>query len=154
MASYGRVQGIFNWIDDNFEEFDGWCCEKGIDPAELPAYRVYNLAMRYLKEGRTPEGLTKLENSLRTLDSLGHPWLSTVEDNLIAVTNSSQPNSPARVKKSSLTDDEQFALEGLTASATGKMVPRVMPDWYRGEEANYKIAKNVMGQAQSLPKST
>lgn len=122
---------------------------------ELPAYRFYNMVMMRLKEDRTPEAMTKFENSLRTLDSMGHPWLSSVGD-FVVVPNTSQPSPTTKVRprKSALSEDEQVALEGLTKPAVGKkLVPREMPDWYRGEDANYKIAKNVMGQANSLPKS-
>src|ERR1700746_1167181 len=87
-GSYGRIQVILNWIQDNWVYFDGWCCAKNIDPITLPAYRLYNVAVLSLKEylidpdpDVTAKQLANLEEILISCDDIKHPLLELSKAN-------------------------------------------------------------------------
>ena len=128
-GSYGRAQAVVVWALDNWEDFDAWCCIKGIDPFELPAHRMYNLAIFALKEGKTEEQLEALESELRRCDAYKHP----IKD--MTVLRAKYFKATPTTKKVEPEPEEPR---------------RYVPSWYKGEAAAAKIA---LVQAKAMPKS-
>lgn len=124
-GSFGRVQAVVNWTLDitSWQRFDGWCCTKGIDPTELPAYRFYNLVIYHLMEGKTEEEEAAFMENLKTYDTIKHP-LETLRLAIFA-TAKKIPVEPAYKSH------------------------KYVPSWWRGDTVNAKVAKTMM---KSLPK--
>lgn len=163
--SYGRGQGLISYSLDVWDEFDSWCLMKGIqgNPWNLPSYRFGALVVAYMKEDKVPEGIEKIDESLEELDIISHPFhdpsfrrmvramghiLSVAEhkpssrtvDNVIYDPRFYGPDEAVPV----LSDIERMKRD---AEAAGK--PFRVPEWWRGEKANYKIASSLM---HTLPK--
>lgn len=119
------------WVLEHWTEFDGWCCVKGVDPMELSSLRFYNLAMFYLRDGKTDEEVKDLHEELSLLDSIDHPLHMLYYNN-------------PKVKKGTTTSHPSPSPSPIVSDNTG-----YVPSWWRGENANAKIAKNIMTQ---LPK--
>lgn len=138
---------------------------KGIqgNPWNLPSYRFGALVVAYMKEDKVPEGIEKIDESLEELDIISHPFhdpsfrrmvramghiLSVAEhkpssrtvDNVIYDPRFYGPDEAVPV----LSDIERMKRD---AEAAGK--PFRVPEWWRGEKANYKIASSLM---HTLPK--
>lgn len=128
-GSYGRAQAIIYWALSNWQQFDGWCCSRNIDPSELPAYRFYNLALFVLKDGMLDEQVAELENILSLCDDLRHPC-----------------------------HDLKFVVPGIRLASPKVTAPqkpetrhKYIPPWWRGEAAAYNSAKAAMAGVNSLP---
>lgn len=116
------------WILDNWQDFDAWCCIKGVDPLEIPSYRFYNLAVFSLKENRTSEQIQTLEETLEASDMLLTPieiMQRLFRTAKVTTTKKAKPSTPAAVKK------------------------EYVPSWWRGDAVNAKVAMKMMTQ---LPK--
>lgn len=127
-GSYGRVQEVITWALTNWQVFDGWCCVHQIDPLELSSLRFYNLVLYHLREDLTPESLESLEQDFKRVDGNKHP--------LLLLTYSSEN----QLKKKSAQKPKPPTIEEPKG---------YVPSWWRGDNANAKIAMNVMKQ---LPK--
>lgn len=156
--SWGRSQVIISFALDSWDEFDSWCLIHGIkeDPWKLPSYRFGALVVAYLKDDKMPEGLVEIDNALSNADSSPHPFFDpSFRRTLKAMggilsASSYTPTSTTIdnvVYDSRLTDlpvEERKRQEAATAGKAFRV-----PEWWRGERANYKIAKSMMG---TLPK--
>lgn len=129
-GSYGRIQVVINWVQDNWQHFDSWCCSKNIDPIDLPAYRFYNLALLVIKEGLIDEDpevtvkqLENLEGVLASCDNIEHPlrMLGLASQKPITV----RTNAPK---------------ENGDEAPTPESRHKYIPPWYKGEEAAYQTA--------------
>lgn len=54
------VYHILNYWND----FDGWCVSKGVDPLEIPSRRLLSAAWFWMTEDRGEEELEKIHNAL------------------------------------------------------------------------------------------
>lgn len=126
--SYGRASAVFLWVSSNWREFDAWCCIKGIDPLELPAYRFYNLALFRIKEGMDEEQLKDLEQTFKILDSVKHP-LQDLQPTERLARDSNIPSAPSPEERHTY-----------------------IPPWWKGEQAAAKIATAAMQGVNTLPK--
>jgi len=115
------------WALENWQEFDAWCCVKNIDPLELSSYRLYNLVLYHLQEGKDEEGLNDLESRFRRFDNIKHP----LHDLLVKMT---KPNK----KKIKVVEEPPETKHAF------------IPSWWRGDAQNYVVAKSVM---KTLPKN-
>lgn len=122
-GSYGRVQAVVTWALENWQDFDTWCCLKNIDPLDLPAYRFYYLIVAFVKEVNNYEDAS-FEENMAKFDAYGLPW----ENGAL----STATNSANTTKEKTSTDDKAYT-----------------PSWWRGDDANAKIAQTMM---VSLPK--
>ena len=129
-GSYGRVQAVIIYGLRNFGDFDAWCCVKGIDPLELPAYRFFNLAFWYLQDGKTLEQLEELEKELADTDKDPHP----LHD----------------LKYQSAVTSKYKAVRRQAVEVPVEEQKRYVPSWWRGEHENAKIARKMM---TALPKA-
>lgn len=118
------MQVIFNWALQNWEEFDAWCCVKGVDPLELPAYRFYNLVIYAIMEDKDVEQRSMLERQLKMAEQHQHPF---------------------QLRHAPITQKTEKTL----INEPKAKVQRYIPPWYRDEDYNYEIVKNVR---RSLPK--
>lgn len=141
-GSYGRAQVLVNWVQDNWQHFDSWCCVRNIDPIDLPAYRLCNLALVVIKEDLhdddpdvTAQQLENLDKVLLGCDEINHPLMR------LGVTYSGK----AVVKRVVREEETQ-------ASPTPESRHKYIPPWYKGEEAAYQSAKIAQAGISSLPK--
>lgn len=130
-GSYGRVQAIIAWAQTNWSDFDGWCCSKNIDPLELSAYRFYNLALWYLRDDKTEEGLALIEEQLSIFDQVQNPLSGLLSTSIKIVYAGG-----SSISKSGTPQPEEK--------------PRYVPPWWRGDEINAKIAMSVMGDVSTM----
>ncbi len=114
--SYGRTVAAFNWAEGNFEYFDAWCCVRGIDPLDLPAYRFYNVVLYCMKDDKTDEGLTMIEQYFSAFDSMEHPLKELIK-----------PGKNSRSKTIKPESRHSY-----------------VPPWWRGDTQNASIALKVM----------
>lgn len=130
MATYGRVYAVFSLIfeEENWRDFDAWCLIKNIEPLELPAYRFFNLAVFFLKEGKNEEQLEALEESLLRCDSIVHPFLEQIKVESKPIVNKQSSNNEHRQNAPEPSDSRKD----------------YVPSWWRGDSVNYKIAKTMM----------
>lgn len=126
--SYGRASAIFNWVFEHWREFDTWCCIRGLDPLDLPAYRFYNIALHILTEEMNPEQLAQFEYTLQLCDATKHP-LHNLQYKLAR-------NTETRVPEPSTTEDRK----------------KYIPSWWKGDQANYSNAMVAMKGVSALPK--
>lgn len=121
----------------------------------MPSYRFGALVVAYMKYDKMPEDLEKIDESLEETDRHPHAFFSSTFITMVKTVGGILSNSP---KSSTIIDnvvyDTRFVDElpveerkRQEARAAGK--PFRVPEWWRGEKANYKIAKNMMG---TLPK--
>jgi hypothetical protein len=127
-GSFGRCQAVLNWVEDNWQHFDSWCCSKNIDPIELPAYRFYNLALMAIKENRSEEQLEYLGQQLSTCDSVPHPLLNLTRITKIGLNKQVMEETKTNVKQ------------------------RYIPPWYLGEEKAFENARLAQQGISTLPK--
>lgn len=131
-GSYGRTYAILIWVEDNWPEFDTWCCIKNIDPLDLPAYRFFNLALLCIKENRNEESLKALEESLLLCDAVEHPFqtfLKGYKQRRVTVdTTKSEPNQGPQEKQ------------------------KYIPPWYLGEDRAFQAAQLARSGISNLPK--
>lgn len=120
---------------ENWHEFDGWCCINGIDPLELSAYRFHNLALYRLKEGMEVEQLAQLEIALEQCDDIKNPL--------------HEFNIPKYQKKTIKSTPTQQQQPPSPKPPRQEIRHKYIPPWWKGEEANAKIALNTM---DNLPK--
>jgi len=163
--SYGRGQGLIGFSLDSWDEFDSWCLMKGIqgNPWNLPSYRFVALVVAYMKEDKVPEGIEKINDSLEELDSVKHPFHDPSFRRLVRAMGhvlSVAEHKPSSTSKTidNVIYDPRFAgpddaplsdIERMKRDAEIAGKPFRVPDWWRGEKANYKIAQNLM---HTLPK--
>lgn len=57
-----------------WQDFDGWCVVKGIDPLELSSRRFINLALWFMREGLDEEARKKLQVELDKAAYVPHPF--------------------------------------------------------------------------------
>lgn len=167
--SWGRGQSLIAYSLDIWDEFDSWCLIKGIqgNPWDLPSYRFVALMVAYMKEDKVPEGIEKIDESLDDLDKTPHPFhdpsfrrLLKAMGRILSVAEFTSPLASSTtttvdnvIYDSRLTgSDDAPVLSDIDrmkrdAEIAGK--PFRVPDWWRGEKANYKIATSLM---HTLPK--
>lgn len=155
--SWGRGQAIISFALEIWDEFDSWCLTHGIreNPWTLPSYRFGALVVAYMKEDKTPESLEQIEDSLKNSDAIPHAFfdpnfrrifkamckvlsktrVTTISIDNVVYDSRLVPELPVEERKR------------IEARAKGKAYR--VPEWWRGEQANYKIAKQMM---VSLPK--
>lgn len=106
--------------------------------------------MAYMVEDRNDEGIEKLNNALLQADLMLHPFLSSVLGNA-AVTLASNLNgtrSQGATLESVPDSDEPVEVQKRReAEAAGKAFR--VPEWWRGEDVNYKVAQTMM---KTVPK--
>lgn len=116
--------------------------------------------MFFLKNDKAEEGVQKIDEALAQSDYIPHPFFDKpfkdmvkVMSSLLAssddlITSTTRETVGNVVYDSRLTDElpveEQKRREALEAGKAFRV-----PEWWRGEKANYKIAKSMM---VTLPK--
>lgn len=135
-GSFGRSQVVLEWAEENWKDFDAWCCEKSVDPLELPYYRFHHMAIRSIKEGRTEEQLLDLERTFRIADSIKNPVF------LLGV-------HKRPLFRSTVTKSPQELESAPTHNYMATKKVDYVPPWWRGDQMNAKVAKSAM---VSLPK--
>lgn len=112
-----------------------------------------------MKDDKTPEGLQIIDDSLVDADSTLHPFhdptfrkMVKAMAHVLSVAEHKPPTSEAEegsiISKSEdagISDIERMRRDAVSA---GK--PFRVPEWWRGEKANYKIAQALM---PTLPKT-
>lgn len=129
-GSFGRGQGVVNWLINNFGYFDAWCCAKNVDPLDLSAYRLYNLAVYCLKENLDTEALTLLDQQLMGFDHIKNPLTDFKIKKVKAKILSNEPQS--------IKPKEKY-----------EYIP---PWWQPNEEAAYANAQVAIQGINKLPK--
>lgn len=115
----------------------------------LPSHRFSNLVMTFLKDDKVPEGIEKINDAMNESDSLPHPFYDPRFQSTISIMSNSLTNNSTTTKvgnviyDSRLTDLPIEEKKRLEAKEKGK--PYRVPEWWRGEKANYKVAKSMMG---------
>ncbi len=101
-----------------------------------------------MKDDKVPEGLAEINRSLKDTDNLPHPFADprlrqSIKGMCYAM------GSREKVTVDNVIYDSRFVNEipveekkRQEALAKGKAYR--VPDWWRGEQANYKIAKSMM----------
>lgn len=145
-GSYGRIQVILNWVQDNWQHFDSWCCVKNIDPLELSAYRFYNLALMLIREDLNDEDpevqakqLENLEDVLNTCDQVEHALLRL----------GAQYRTPQIIQ---VVKGQTKVQVQAQPEAKPEDRHKYIPPWWQGEERAYKNAQAAMGGISTLPK--
>ena|SRR5258705_9685786 len=142
-GSYGRIQVTLHWVQDNWQHFDSWCCVKGIDPMDLPAYRFCNLAMTAIREDlydADPDiqarQLESLEETLITCDEIEHPLMRL--------------GKKYREANEKVSEDQAQDQSKSQPQASPESRHKYIPPWYKGEEAAYKAAKIAQAEISTL----
>lgn len=130
--SYGRAVAVFQWVTNNFEYFDSWCCIKNVDPLELPAYRFYNLAIYCMKEHLDEDKLKLFEQQFLACDIVKNP-LCELKIKPVKTVLSTTSNEPQSIKPK-----EKY-----------EYIP---PWWQPNEEAAYANAQVAIQGIHKLPK--
>lgn len=91
---------------------------------EIPSYRFYNVALYSLKENKEPEHVALIDQALKEADFQPAPI------DLMKSLFKTKPSKTRTVRREE--SKKQY-----------------VPSWWRGEDANAKIAMNMM---QTLPK--
>lgn len=120
---------------------------------KFPSYRFGALLITFLKDDKTPEGITEIDNALSQADSLPSPFktsefLLTVRA-MASVLNAKLPSEATRVALEAARLDSMPVEEKKRQEAIAAGKPFRVPEWWRGEQANYKVAKTMM---KTLPK--
>jgi hypothetical protein len=155
--SQGRAQALISFALEYWEEIGSWCYLRGVDDIwNIPSYKFAGLVLAYLKDDKTSEGLAEIDNLLANADELDPPFKSP-QFRLFAKAMASVLGGVIEddkgVSKSSKIQEEIIAelpteeRKRREAEAAGKAYR--VPEWWRGERANYKIASSMMG---TLPK--
>lgn len=158
--SYGRAQAIISYALEVWEEFGSWCLIHGIeDPWKLPSYRFGALVVFYLREDKVEEGLSIIEEALSEADDRIYPFFDPVfRRTAKAMCRALTPTrKPPRTTVDNVVydprlveiDDDLPIEERKKKEAEAKGKAFRVPDWWRGEKANYKIAQSMM---VALPK--
>ncbi len=121
------------------------------DPWKLPSYRFGSLVIAFMKDDKMPEGIKQIDDNLATSDELLHPFFDPAVRRMVkamcgalaGVTTTS--TTIDNVIYDSRFVDELPVEERKKREAVAKGKPYRVPDWWRGEQANYKIAKSMMG---------
>lgn len=155
--SFGRGQAVIGFALDVWDEFDSWCLIHGIkdSPWNLPSYRFGALVVAFMKDDKTPEGIDQIDESLADADKLPHPFFDPTFRRILRTMGRALSGSKVTTTTidnvvydsrmvSELPVEERKRVE---ARAKGKAYR--VPEWWRGEQANYKIAKQMM---VTLPK--
>lgn len=159
---YGRVAAVVGWALDNWQYFDAWCCIKGVDPLELPAYRFYNLALFAIMEGKDDEQQVEIEEQLAKAEYYNpHPFHKptgvankakavprTVSED---VEYSLRPNHSGLQSMVGGPRNEEAANEDKPLETQLKVARRI-PAWYKGDEAAFHNAQVVMKGVRSISK--
>lgn len=112
----------------------------------MPAYRFGNMIYAWLVDGKTEEAVGQMEDSLDSTDSVSHPFHAIA--NIRTIVPGARPTVVDNViydqRLTELPIEEQKRQE---AASLGKAYR--VPEWWRGEKANYKIAQSAM---RTIPK--
>ncbi len=119
------------------------------DPWKLPSYRFGALVVAYMKDDKVPEGLKEIENSLKTADEVVHPFFDArLRQSIKGFCHAMGSRATATIVDNVIYDsrfvNELPIEERKRQEAAVKGKPYRVPEWWRGEQANYKIAKSMM----------
>lgn len=159
--SWGRSQALISYSLDIWDEFDSWCLMHGIKehPWTLPSYRFGALVVAYMKEDKVPEGIATIDESLEGTDKTSHPFhdpsfrrmvkamghiLSVAEHKPSSPSSKTVDNVIYDSRLSNYPDEELSDIERMRRDAEIAGKPFRIPEWWRGEKANYKIAASLM----------
>lgn len=108
----------------------------------------------FLKDDKTPEGITSINSTLADTDNNPHPFFDPLFQRLArsiggifspsSRTSATVDNVIYDTRLTELPIEEQKRQEAAKAGKAYRV-----PEWWRGEQANYKIARAMM---VSLPK--
>jgi len=124
-------------------EVDAWCCIRGIDPLDLPAYRLFNVLVYMLKENLDEDQRLALQHNLEDMDKVRHP-LHRVE--VFQTTPVYKTSSSQRIERPV---EDLSPAEQAQARAEARGKPYRVPDWYLGDNAAGRRATQMMTK---LPK--
>lgn len=118
-----------------------------------------------MKFDKVPEGIVAIDDSLKEADKIRHPFhdatfrrmvkamghiLSVAEPKVLTSKTIDNVIYDSRLSDIPEEEDEKLSdIERMRQVAEVQGKPFKVPSWWRGEQANYKIAKNLM---HTLPK--
>lgn len=140
---------------DIWDEFGSWCLIHGVeDPWKLPSYRFGALLVFYMKIDKVEESLTVIDDTLVDTDNKPHPFYDPDFIRISKAMCQALYPTKSRTTMDNVIYDPRLIDElpveerkMLEAREAGKAFR--VPEWWRGEKANYKIAQSMM---ISLPK--
>jgi hypothetical protein len=121
----------------------------------MPSYKFGGIVMAYLKDDKMPEGIQEIDNAFNLSDATPHPFfeesfrltLKAMAKALSTTTEKISETIDNVIYDSRLVDIPIEERKRREAAEKGKAYR--VPEWWRGERANYNVAKNMM---VSLPK--